>query len=133
MTPSVSQHRQQAELNAAFLETISPTAFPGWAIVVCFYSALHWVDAVLAAEGLDPQAHHDRALELVRFGRRHNVSTLDLRAHYRELQEMSLEARYTCTPNTPEDLALARDEDLARVRSWARERLWRAGFSGDRT
>ena len=56
--PSRDEHITQARHNAAFYAAIDRVGFPDWAVTVLFYTALHYVDALLAEKGnIDPTKH----------------------------------------------------------------------------
>lgn len=87
--PAQRQHWLQAEHNEQFLSSLDldQTPFLDWAITVCFYAALHYVDAYLALLGLHPSTHSEREKEV-----RHRLRPLYF--HYRSLKRHSLDARY---------------------------------------
>lgn len=63
--PSVKAHKQQAERNLAFYESIS-SDFPDWKAVALFYAALHVVEMVATDAGLSQRNHDDREHKFLR-------------------------------------------------------------------
>jgi len=64
--PTVREHLAQCEHNQAFLDQL-PYAdqFPDWVVTVCFYKAVHLIDAFLAAN-LGVPSHPDQHSERFR-------------------------------------------------------------------
>lgn len=58
---SFSEHVTQAESNLAFLSCINQQVSNclDWQVTVCFYTALHLVNAHLSKHGLQYRKHHD--------------------------------------------------------------------------
>ncbi|MBI4334132.1 MAG: hypothetical protein HY673_22955 [Chloroflexi bacterium] len=91
-------HLEKARRNERFYVACGAAArpFPEWAVVILFYSALHYVDAALANDSsLSPllrnPENHSARNEAVRA-----ISMLTPVRHiYRNLYARSLEARYT--------------------------------------
>lgn len=57
--PNRSQHRNKAKSNRDFLATISPDHLP-WTAVAAFYTAVHLVESLRAAENDHSESHGDR-------------------------------------------------------------------------
>jgi hypothetical protein len=55
-----SDHREKADHNQAFLESIDATKYPDWVVTVCFYKALHLVEMVFAKDNRHSDNHRDR-------------------------------------------------------------------------
>ena len=93
--PNLNQHLALAESNKRFAESIAslPVRFPGWETTVLFYSALHYVDAFLATQGIHPR-NHDSRIESVK-------SYIRSWEDYRHLYRLSLGARYNMASFTP--------------------------------
>ena len=99
--PSRPDHIAKAEANELLAHTLQ-VSYPDWALTVLFYSALHWVDAVL--DGLNgasvhPQRHRDR----------HSFIAQDpqlrvFEPEYSSLWNMSENARYYCELFFPDDV-----------------------------
>ena len=97
--PSEQSHRQQAEYNEEAAHSIRNT-FPDWAVTMCFYAALHWVEwyAKVHEQDLERQdqnysSPHDRLLAYV-FDIARNRQDKDLNKAYQYLKNASQRARY---------------------------------------
>jgi hypothetical protein len=97
--PSEHSHREQAEYNEEAAVSIRDTA-PDWAVTMCFYAALHWVQWYAKDRGEDLEqkypnrpSPHDRLLDYVRdlAGIRRDR---DLEKAYKNLKNASQIARY---------------------------------------
>lgn len=97
--PSEQSHREQAEYNEEAAHNIRDTA-PDWAVTMCFYAALHWVECYAKVQGDDLEqkyqgclSPHDRLLSYVRY-----ISVTrrdrDLEKAYKNLRNESQTARY---------------------------------------
>ena len=89
--PSESIHRRQAEHNKQFLHWLDPdvTQYLDWAVTVIFYTALHFVEWLLATKGLHSGTHDNRHQAIGR------VSELKpIYPDYRELETQSRQSRY---------------------------------------
>jgi hypothetical protein len=89
----------------SFLKTISDSSpYKEWIVVVWFYIALHYVDAVLAENGYRRiEGHSNRLATLANV-----TATREVRADFLQLYEESKEARYYGTQYTHADLANVR-------------------------
>lgn len=103
--PSAQFHIEKARRNEEFYTShkLETSGFNDWAIVVLFYTLMHYVDAVLKQDtslssGLrDPIGHPDRKIAIAK------CSELDQIANnYLVLYDRSREARYYCH-NFPDD------------------------------
>lgn len=91
-------HINKAERNEQFYQShnLRVSLFAEWAVVVLFYTAMHYVDAVLAQEvGLSPQfrqphAHTDRNAGVAKSSTLRPVASM-----YMNLYHRSRDARYT--------------------------------------
>jgi hypothetical protein len=113
--PTADQHRQIAEHNLRFLETIDADEFCDWLAVVAFYIAVHRVEQLGAAVNHHSEDHGAR-LEFVR--QQHPA----IHHPYRELYVISLRVRYEAGPHhwlTPEFVSgcLTEIEDYVRDQS----------------
>ncbi|MBE9122530.1 hypothetical protein IQ269_17420 [Tychonema sp. LEGE 07199] len=97
--PSAQSHREQAEYNEQAAASIRDTS-PDWAVTMCFYSALHWVEWYAKVQGdeLDRQyqnypSPHDRLLAYV-FDIAKNRQYRDLDKAYNDLKNASQISRY---------------------------------------
>ncbi len=89
--PSERVHRHQAEHNKQFLEwlDLDVTEYLDWAVTVIFYTALHFVEWLLATKGLHSDTHDNRHQAMGR------VSELrPIYPDYRELETQSRRSRY---------------------------------------
>ncbi len=120
--PSTEAHLAQADHNKQFLaEFPSADKYRDWFVTVCFYTALHFVDAALANIGEDPQNHEHRHAILNRFrGQPHYAR---LRPHYRRIEDISRQARYQCAHITEQQVRCVAETDLAAVEKWVRWQL----------
>jgi hypothetical protein len=86
--PNADQHRNKAQRNRRFMETISLDDFPVWVVVAAFYTAVHLVERLRAAGGDGDSTSHEDRLDYVqhRHPRMHTA--------YHILQNASLLARY---------------------------------------
>ena len=87
--PLQSEHISKAEANEKFVATVAQTAYLDWAVTIIFYSALHYVDAVLAASSVHPDNHTKRSHAIGA-----NATLLTIRPEYRVLETLSKNARY---------------------------------------
>ena len=87
--PKQEDHLNQVSQNKAFLQSINRTAYPDWAITVIFYTALHYIDALLAKENVHPGSHDRRDNYVTR---RHELRTIA--KDYFRLKNSSRTARY---------------------------------------
>ena len=91
--PSRENHLVAARANEtlamAMIETHQAHA---WAIVLAFYAALHWVDALLASASIHPESHSRRNLFVARTQLRTVIEP------YQALRDFSQDARYELVP-----------------------------------
>jgi hypothetical protein len=97
--PSEQSHREQAEYNEQAAASIRDTS-PDWAVTMCFYAALHWVEwyAKVRGDDLDRQyqnypSPHDRLLAYV-FDIAKNPQYRDLNKAYNDWKNASKISRY---------------------------------------
>jgi hypothetical protein len=55
-----SDHKQKADHNQKFLDSIDSASYPDWAATVCFYKALHLVEMLFATDTKHSDNHRDR-------------------------------------------------------------------------
>lgn len=87
--PTRDEHLAQARHNADFYSTVDKAGYKDWAATVLFYTALHYVDALLATKGMHPPKHKTRDVAV--------SSVFELRpifSHYSALKNASYNARY---------------------------------------
>ena len=94
---SAAQHREKAEHNQAFLDSISDD-YPDWLTTVAFYVAVELIETLAAERGCHNRNHEDRK----HFVRRNCRQIFQA---YHSLYNAGLEARYE-----PRDHALPADE-----------------------
>jgi uncharacterized FlgJ-related protein len=97
--PSEQSHREQAEYNEEAALNIRDTA-PDWAVTMCFYAALHWVECYAKVQGDDLEqkyqgykSPHDRLVAYV-WDIAKNKQYKDLNKAYENLKNASQTARY---------------------------------------
>jgi hypothetical protein len=102
MPPSLNSpsHLQQAERFEAFLQTLQGSQYSEWALVVMFYSALHYVEAYLTKTDRTYRDHTTRRESMRRI-----PETAAILPAYHRLYKASREARYDGTPFRPQDVA----------------------------
>src|SRR5438094_543245 len=85
---------------------------PTWSAVVAFYSALHWVDALLAHElNVHPSDHRARGNYVQR-----TTMLRSVRSRYERLFVASLQARYQGIRFTRNDASAFLTDDLASIK-----------------
>ena len=88
------QHIDQWMRNRSLLG-ILPRAYHDWITTVAFYTALHAVDAAIAAHGMDDITNHgDRIHILIRTN-----SLMQVRRHFLPLYDLSRKVRYMADPS----------------------------------
>jgi uncharacterized protein (UPF0332 family) len=92
--PSERRHLEAAATNQDFSGELLVARRLDWAVVVAFYSALHWADAFLARQGIHPTDHSNRDLYIRRTQLRR------IHTAYRDMRELADEARYDLLPMT---------------------------------
>ena len=90
--PSADQHRNKAERNRRFMESISLDDFPEWVVVAAFYTAVHLIERLRAAAGDGDSTSHEDRLEYVQ----HHLPD-HIHSAYQILQNVSMLARYQST------------------------------------
>ena len=108
--PALNQHLPLAESNEGFAESIAelPNRFPDWEITVLFYSALHYADAFLATQDIHPRSHDSRIRSI--------RSLISVWEDYRDLYQLSLDARYNAVSFTAESADAVRSGSFRRVK-----------------
>lgn len=96
--PDPSVYRRQAELNEK-TALAAQTGFPDWAVIMCFYAALHWVNDYAFRQG-DIGEFDDDDTSPHKL-RRHYVQKISRKNKWRDLEEAyellfraSMTARY---------------------------------------
>jgi uncharacterized protein (UPF0332 family) len=111
------EHISKAERNEKFAQTVAQTAYLDWAVTITFYSALHYVDAILAVSGVHPDSHTQRGDAIGT-----NATLRTVRPEYRILETLSQNARYRSMKIEPADLRRAQ-ENFSTLRSHLRQRM----------
>lgn len=92
--PAQEEHLAVAKRNEEFAQLLAEkTRYIDWAVTILYYSALHYVDAVLAVSQIHPANHSDRHTAIGR-----NDSLKRVYAEYRTLEAASRNARYYAVP-----------------------------------
>lgn len=88
--PSEQEHLNQARHNETFIQRLlQGTRYMDWAVTGLFYTALHYIEAFLATQGVHSPTHRSRDTVFSRFPQ----LTL-IYDPYRKLKDASLRARY---------------------------------------
>ncbi len=122
--PSMSQHLAQAAENHAFLSSaFTPTDAPRWRVIVCFYVAVHYMDAFLdRVASCHPDKHTVRFGALQRQMRARRLEPGILIA-YRQLYDMSVSARYECVPIDQQMAHRAQQHLLPTIETWVHREI----------
>jgi uncharacterized protein (UPF0332 family) len=115
--PTQLEHIAIAERNEAFASTVAKTTYYEWAITIFFYSALHYVDAILAVSGINPENHTSRGDAIGV-----NQTLLQVRKEYRRLETLSRNARYRALKIDSGDLQEAQNA-FGTLRAHLRNRM----------
>jgi hypothetical protein len=97
--PLKDEHISKAERNEQFANVVGQGKFIEWAITILFYSALHYVDAVLAVSVIHPDSHSQRDDAIGK-----NDTLMRVRPEYRTLETLSQNSRYRSMKIEPSDL-----------------------------
>lgn len=111
--PSKQEDLGKAEENERFLSSIDvrDSCGKGWALVVCFYSALHYIEAYFATKSRHSPNHQIRDSEI-----RRDRNTLPIADSYSELKTFSMDARYDVVSFPASDVTDARHH-LAQIKA----------------
>lgn len=117
----VKQHLQKADRNRDFVIKYllnHVKEYPDWVSVVTFYSALHYVDALFAKQGL----HREHHLE-----RNRDVSLLmsEIENEFLNLYDLGRISRYESISEMPSaaEASEAANTDLPRIEEFVKSRL----------
>lgn len=118
---NTAQHIQKAERNQRFVtETLMSFLhnYPDWVSVVAFYSALHYVEAILATYNLHFEHHVER-------NRQVSLLLQDIESEYLNLYDLARNARYGRIGDAPSegDAEQAVNTDLPTIEEFVRSRL----------
>ena len=98
-----AEHIKQAERNEKLAETLARTAYHEWTVTVLFYSALHYVNAILVVSGEKIDSHGQRQTLMWK-----NDTTKRIYNEYRTLETLSRNGRYHLAPVGADDVDRAR-------------------------
>lgn len=94
--PNRSDHEREAQHNEDFYQEIDSAYqdYRDWVIVGRFYTAVHYIDAQLADDGIHPESHRERFQEI----QNSYQSELNQRlySNFNTLYDLSKQARYHC-------------------------------------
>ena len=116
---SKDEHYEKVKHNDKFFNTVKTEEFPDWSVIVTFYRAVHLIESVFALNGVHTNSHEDRKAIM-------NNDTVnyphELRRNYRELENLSRQARYKAElPITMQSVDIAQEcYDI--IRSWYKEK-----------
>ena len=101
-----NQHLQKVDANESFADRLDVTdpCSAGWAITALFYAAVHQVEAYFASVSQRYVTHKSRNSAIQR-----DIRIREIYDDYRELSDMSREARYDCSILTPGNVKWAKD------------------------
>ena len=113
--PDPANHLLQAQKNERFYQQLDldSTEFHDWAIIGLFYSALHYIDAYLATQGLENISNHGIRLNEVS---RAESPLFPIYPSYRHLYQWSRWARYELIPCNKAEVEQLRDTEFTAVR-----------------
>lgn len=89
--PNSQQHRDKAQHNRAFLNTIAVSTYPDWATVAAFYTAVHFVERLRTKMPNPAQQHSTDHHDRLQFVQVHHRA---IHTEYHELFNAGLIARY---------------------------------------
>ena len=106
---------RRAERNRSHLDEfdLDDTAYLDWAVIVAFYTALRWVDAYFSPNR--PTDHPERNAWVAR-----DSHTRPIYREYRELHQLSVEARYGLREFEPDEVKALVANRLSRVEAHMR-------------
>ena len=117
------QHLQKAQHNEAYLATfdLSHSPFLDWAVTATFYSALHYLRALMARynyTNISGYGDMDKAFDRMAVLKR----AADVHDSYRQLKDDSRSARYDMWKPTGADVADLREE-MEKIRDFVMPKL----------
>ena len=117
--PDLASHLLQAQKNERFYQQLNldNTEFHDWAVIGLFYSALHYVDAYLATQGLENISNHGVRLNEVS---RAENPLFPIYPYYRHLYQWSRWVRYDLIPCDKAEVEQLRDNEFSQVRDFVR-------------
>lgn len=114
------QHLQKAQHNERFFNSfdLDITSFLDWVITGIFYSALHYIRAIASMHKFENIASYGELDKLFNrlFVLKHNAA---IYYDYRQLKDDSRDARYEMVEFTKAEVQNLRDQEFARIKSFA--------------
>lgn len=93
--PDYQAHLDKARANTQVYESLRESGLPvDWQVVVLFYAAVHYVEAMAAIDGIHNETHVERELYI------RNNHPEDFWVLYDQLKQESLKARYLSNSKT---------------------------------
>ena len=122
---SVGEHKRRAGANRELADAfeVSFSGTPEWAVVIRFYSALHFLDAYLSLKGVAVQAHADRHNMIRRYPELSSGHGRMFWTTYKWLQDKSEQVRYDAGYALPPDSLAASKTKLKKVESFFASKL----------
>jgi hypothetical protein len=124
--PRAELHISQAERNEKFCKSqkLCGSKYKEWGVIVLFYAALHYVDAILAQDPnltrqqQHPGDHKKRKKSISKCSKLNPIAS-----KYLTLQQRSEDARYRCY-DIPKELALKLEADFySPIQDYIRKQL----------
>ena len=113
---TTDDHVKQAQLNREMLEQLPARRFD-WQITVCFYTALHWMNAVTRRMGKPEAQDHTQTFQNILEAR----LPPEVRKAYQDLFAFSMDARYECfAVDSLEEICTVSLLRLERIETYAR-------------
>ena len=117
--PSRDQHLEQARHNEQFLDSfdLGRTPFLGWVVTATFYTALHYLRALMSRHGYTNVSNYgdmDVAFARLSILKRRP----DINDDYRSLKDDSWSARYNMWRPQADEVVGMRDGELRRIRDF---------------
>ena len=100
-----ADHILQAEHNERLYEALDRVVYSDWAMTSLFYAALHYVDALILQNGVQPDSHQTRNRKVSQL----TVLKPILR-QYLDLKARSQSARYDGYSYSTEELVLSKND-----------------------
>ena len=112
--PLAPEFLARAERNEALLKSfdLDTTAHLDWAVTVCFYTALRYVDALAYAKGQQPSSHGTRNRWV-----RWTPETSPIWNDYFALYQASRQARYELLDFSPSEVRGLIENELAAIKN----------------
>jgi hypothetical protein len=117
----VNQHLEKADRNRDFITKCLLNLvedYPDWVSVVAFYSALHYVDALLAIHNLHRNHHEERNRDV-------SLTMQEIQNEYLNLYDLGRNSRYGRVSDMPsvDEAKQALNIDLPRIEDFVKSRI----------